>query len=157
MVVGRRGEGGEGGRGKGGVSEAERPRDPELRERIRWLGTAMLDFFEHVWTQAQNSGLPRDIWEAWEDYMGKMLSETRLRHVWQTERGYYAPGFRRFVALKLGFPSDVPAMPPLTHPNTGALVPPPAEASTPQVARVMRAVTGEKEEEKESTTASHLE
>src|SRR5215471_1002136 len=28
--------------------------DPALRERVRWLGTAMLDFFEHIWTQAQN-------------------------------------------------------------------------------------------------------
>ncbi len=147
----------EGGKGNGNAAEPQRPLDPELRERIRWLGTAMLDFFEHIWTQAQNSGLPRDIWEAWEDYMGKMLSETRLRHVWQTERGYYAPGFRRFVDLKMGLPADVPVMPPLPRPNTGALPGRTTEGSTPQVARVMRAVTEEKEEAKESITASHLE
>jgi len=147
----------EGGKGNGNTAELQRPLDPELRERIRWLGTAMLDFFEHVWTQAQNGGLPRDIWEAWEDYMGKMLGETRLRHVWQTERGYYAPGFRRFVDLRVGFPPEVPAMPPLPRPSSGALASRPAEASTPQVARVMRAVTADKQEEKESTTASRLE
>jgi len=137
------------GKGNSNTAEPQRSPDPELRERIRWLGTAMLDFFEHVWTQAQNGGLPRDIWEAWEDYMGKMLSETRLRHVWQTERGYYAPGFRRFVDLKVGVLPEVPAMPPLPRPSSGALVNRQAEASTPQVARVMRAVTGDKEEEKD--------
>lgn len=143
----------EGGKGNSNAAEPQRSLDAEVRERIRWLGTAMLDFFEHIWTQAQNSGLPRDIWEAWEDYMGKMLSETRLRHVWQTERGYYAPGFRRFVDLKVGVSPEVPAMPPLPRPSTGALASRPADASTPQVARVMRAVT----EEKESSAASHSE
>src|SRR5712692_1274503 len=38
--------------GNGNAAEPQRPLDPELRERIRWLGTAMLDFFEHIWTQA---------------------------------------------------------------------------------------------------------
>src|SRR5215469_2092180 len=137
----------EGSKENGNTAEPQRPLDAELRERVRWLGTAMLDFFEHIWTQAQNSGLPRDIWEAWEDYMGKMLSETRLRHVWQTERGYYAPGFRRFVDLKVGVSPEIPVMPPLPRPSSGALANRPADPSTPQVARVMRAVTGEKEEE----------
>lgn len=147
----------EAGKENNNTVEPQRPLDAELRERVRWLGTAMLDFFEHVWTQAQNGGLPRDIWEAWEDYMGKMLSETRLRHVWQAERGYYAPGFRRFVDLKVGVSPEVPAMPPLPRPSTGALASRPADASTPQVARVMRAVTAEKDQEKENNTTSRLE
>jgi hypothetical protein len=65
--------------------------------------------------------------------------------------------FDQIIDLKMGFPADVPAMPPLPRPNTGALPGRTTEGSTPQVARVMRAVTEEKEEEKESTTASHLE
>ena len=141
---------GEAGKGGSDTTESLRVLDPELRERVRWLGTAMLDFFEHIWTQAQKGGLPKDIWEAWEDYMGKMLSETRLRHIWQTERGYYSPGFRRFVDLKVGLSPETPVMPPLPRPPqtgvTGQL--PPAErragdASTPQVARVLRKVTEE--------------
>ena len=120
--------------------------DPALRERVRWLGTAMLDFFEHIWTQAQNKGLPKDIWEAWEEYMTKLLSETRLGSLWQTERGYYAPGFRRFVDLKVGLPPEAPVMPPLPRPQSGTLVPPDRQPS--QVARVMRAVTEEQVEGK---------
>ena len=132
--------------------EQHRPLDPEVRERVRWLGTAMLDFFEHIWTQSQKGGLPKDVWEAWEDYMGKMLKETRLRHLWQTERGYYAPGFRRFVDLKVGLSPDIPVMPPLPRPTTGTLTPPRSDETVPpQVARVLRAVTEEKEEEKRRT------
>src|SRR5579864_3580494 len=67
--------------------------DLAQRDRVSWLGTAMLDFFEHIWTQAQKRGLPEDTWESWEEYMGKMISETRLRLVWQVECGYYSPGF----------------------------------------------------------------
>jgi hypothetical protein len=143
----------EGGKGGSDTAESLRVIDPELRERVRWLGTAMLDFFEHIWTQAQKGGLPKDIWEAWEDYMGKMLSETRLRHIWRTERGYYSPGFRRFVDLKVGLSPEMPAMPPLPRPAqtgvTGQLAPGERRAgdvSTPQVARVLRKVTEEAEE-----------
>ena len=91
--------------------------DPAIRERMNWLGTAMLDFFEHIWTQAQKRGLPQDTWESWDDYMGKMMSETCLRSLWKTERGYYSPGFRRFVDLKIGMPPDLPVMPPLPRPQ----------------------------------------
>lgn len=130
-------------------NEQQKPLDPELRERVRWLGTAMLDFFEHIWTQSQKGLLPKDVWEAWEDYMGQMLKETRLRHLWQTERGYYDPGFRRFVDLKVGLSPDTPVMPPLPRPTTGALTPPRAgDALPPQVARVLRAVTEENAGEK---------
>lgn len=130
--------------GEENINRAMHNLDPELRERVRWLGTAMLDFFEHIWTQAQKGGLPKDIWEAWEDYMGKMLGETRLRHLWQSERGYYAPGFRGFVDLKVGLPPETPVMPPLPRPVTGALAGAEkgtSDGSTPQVARVLRAVT----------------
>ncbi len=115
----------------------------------------MLDFFEHIWTQAQKGGLPRDVWEAWEDYMARLLSETLLRDIWQSERGYYSPGFRRFVDLKLGLSPDTPVMPPLPRsapagrtgpPNSGDRRAP--QAQTPQVARVLRAVTEETGEEK---------
>ncbi len=120
--------------------------DPAVRERVRWLGTAMLDFFEHIWTQTQKGGLPKDVWEAWEDYMGKILSETRLRTMWQSERGYYSPGFRRFVDLKIGLPPEAAVMPPLPRPASGKLTPPErsaGEPATPQVARVIRAVAEE--------------
>jgi len=137
--------------GSGDSSEQYKSLDPELRERVRWLGTAMLDFFEHIWTQSQKGGLPKDVWEAWEDYMGKMLKETRLRHLWQTERGYYSSGFRRFVDQRVGLSPDIPVMPPLPRPTTGSLVPPRSgDASPPQVARVLRAVTEENEGEKHS-------
>ncbi len=126
----------------GDFAESLKDVDPELRERVRWLGTAMLDFFEHIWTKAQNKGLPKDIWEAWEDYMGKMFSETRLRALWQSERRYYAPGFRRFVDLKVGLPPETPMMPPLPRPQSGVLRPPDQQPS--QVARVIRAVAEEK-------------
>jgi hypothetical protein len=130
-------------------NEQQKSLDPELRERVRWLGTAMLDFFEHIWTQSQKGGLPKDVWEAWEDYMGQMLKETRLRQLWQTERGYYASGFRRFVDLKVGLSPDTPVMPPLPRPTTGVLTQPRAgDASQPQVARVLRAVTEENTGEK---------
>ena len=133
------------GRGEG-EAWPQRPLDSELRERVRWLGTAMLDFFEHIWTQSQKGGLPKDVWEAWEDYISKMLKETRLRYFWQTERGYYSPGFRRFLDLKVGLPPETPAMPPLPRPNSGALAGgKAAETQTPQVARVLRAVTEENE------------
>ncbi len=115
--------------------------DPTLRERVHWLGTAMLDFFEHIWTQAQQRGLPKEIWEAWEEYMTRMLRETRLRSLWQTECGYYAPGFRRFVDLKIGLPPDTPVMPPL--PRTQLEKTAVSEMAAPQVARVMRAVAEE--------------
>ena len=130
-------------------SGALKANDPELRERVRWLGTAMLDFFEHIWTQSQKGGLPKDVWEAWEEYIGKMLSETRLRAIWQTERGYYSTDFRRFVDLKVGLAPDMPAMPPLPRPaQSGTLSPGEkraGETSPPQVARVLRAVTEEKD------------
>jgi len=116
---------------------------PEAQERVRWLGTAMLDFFEHIWTQAQKGGLPKDIWESWEEYMGKILRETRLRHLWHSERGYYAAGFRGFVDLKVGLPPTAPVMPPLPRSSTaGVFAPenPPGEGAS-QVARVLRAVT----------------
>jgi hypothetical protein len=115
--------------------------DPAQRERVSWLGTAMLDFFEHVWTQAQKRGLPQDTWESWEEYMGKMISETRLRLVWQAERGYYSPGFRRFVDLKAGLSADKPVIPPMPRPQPESHVA--AETTPPQVARVIRAVTEE--------------
>jgi hypothetical protein len=123
----------------GDTAESLKAIDPSLRERVRWLGTAMLDFFEHIWTQTQKGGLPKDIWEAWEDYMGKMLGETRLRQIWQSERGYYSPGFRRFVDLKVGLSPDAPVMPPMPRPAPGG------EGAAPKVARVLRAVTEEKE------------
>jgi hypothetical protein len=148
---------GEEGKTPGESKEPMRTLDPEVRERVRWLGTAMLDFFEHIWTQAQKGGLPGDIWEAWEDYMCKMLSETRLRHIWQTERSYYSPGFRRFVDLKVGLAPETPVMPPLPRHVTPGVTSPlrgseerPGENQTPQVARVLRAVTensGEREEQ----------
>jgi hypothetical protein len=137
-------------RGKvaGESGEAMRAIDPELRERVRWLGTAMLDFFEHIWTLAQKGGMPSDIWEAWEDYMSKELSETRLRYIWHAERGYYFPGFRRFVDLKVGLEPEAPVMPPLPRPLPTGVTGPPAgnqrrggENQAPQVARVLRAVT----------------
>ena len=147
---------GEEGKPPGESAESMRILDPEVRERVRWLGTAMLDFFEHIWTQAQKGGLPGDVWEAWEDYMGKMLSETRLRHIWQTERGYYSPGFRRFVDLKVGLAPATPVMPPLPRPLPAGVTEPLAdnerragENQAPQVARVLRAVTensGDREE-----------
>lgn len=123
----------------GGDTDSLKTMPPELGERVRWLGTAMLDFFEHIWTQSQKGGLPKDVWEAWEEYMAKMLSETRLRHVWYGERSYYSPGFRRFVDLKEGMSPETPVMPPLPRPpvpgtGTGPL-------PQPQVARVLRAVT----------------
>lgn len=136
----------EGSKGDGNAFERHQSLDPELGERMRWLGTAMLDFFEHIWTQAQNGGLPKDIWEAWEDYMGKILSETRLRHLWQTEGAYYSSGFRRFVDLKIGLFTDVPVMPPLPRPAPSTATH--GDASPPQVARVLRAVTEENEGEK---------
>jgi hypothetical protein len=115
--------------------------DPALRDRVSWLGTAMLDFFEHIWTQAQKRGLPEDTWENWEEYMGKMISETRLRLVWRAERGYYSPGFRRFVDLKASLPPDKPVIPPKPRPQPESHVAP--ETTPPQVARVIRAVTEE--------------
>jgi hypothetical protein len=114
--------------------------EPALRERVSWLGTAMLDFFEHIWTQAQKRGLPEDTWESWEEYMGKMIRETRLRLVWNAECEYYSPGFRGFVDLKLASP-DVPAMPSRPRPQPENLVSP--ETIPPQVARVIRVVTEE--------------
>ncbi len=48
----------EGGQSTEGLSDVLKPVDPALREQVRWLGTAMLDFFEHIWTQAKNKGLP---------------------------------------------------------------------------------------------------
>jgi len=142
--------------GKGAVDTTETMRitDPELRERVHWLGTAMLDFFEHIWTQAHKGGLPKDVWEAWEDYMGKRLSETRLRYIWQTERGYYAPDFRRFVDLKVGLAPETPAMPQLPRPTpaavpgslTGSERDAGEASSAPQVARVLRAVAEDSEE-----------
>jgi hypothetical protein len=124
--------------------------DPELRERVRWLGTAMLDFFEHIWTQSQKGGLPKDVWEAWEEYIGKMLGETRLRSIWQIERGYYSTGFRHFVDLKVGLAPETPVMPPLPRPvQTGVLNASDKRAgeTSPQVARVLRAVTEDKDTE----------
>lgn len=140
-------------KGAGETVDSLKMIDPELRERVRWLGTAMLDFFEHIWTQAQKGGLPKDVWEAWEDYITRQLSETRLRAIWQTERGYYSPEFRRFIDLKIGLPPETPVMPPLPRPVhtgiTGALSSGDKRAgdaaSTPQVARVLRAVTEDKE------------
>src|SRR6266446_318995 len=38
----------EAGKGAGDTSEAPQVTDPVLREHVRWLGTAMLDFFEHI-------------------------------------------------------------------------------------------------------------
>lgn len=100
----------------------------EQRERVSWLGTAMLDFFEHVWTQAQKNCLPEDTWESWEEYMRMMISKTRLRLVWKAEREYYSPGFRHFVDHKIGLSPDMP----------------PVSRSQPEkVARVIRAVTEE--------------
>jgi hypothetical protein len=116
--------------------------DPSLRERVRWLGTALLDFFEHVWTQSQQGGLPKEIWSEWEDYIGKVLSETYLRNMWQGERRYYSPGFRRFVDLKVGLVPEMPAFPPLPRPSTGQLAANErTETGAPKVARVLRAVT----------------
>lgn len=116
---------------------------PEAQERVRWLGTAMLDFFEHSWTQAKIGGLPKDIWESWGEYMGKMLRETRLRHLWHSEHGYCAAGFCGFVDLKVGLPPTAPVMPPLPRSSTAGVYVPensPGEG-TSQVARVLRAVT----------------
>jgi hypothetical protein len=144
-------------RGKvtGDITESLRAIDPELRERVRWLGTAMLDFFEHIWTQAQKGGLPSDIWEAWEDYMGKELSETRLRYIWNGERGYYSPGFRRFVDLKVGIAPEAPVMPPIPRPLPTGVTGPLAynemhvsDNQAPHVARVLRAVTEGNSEKK---------
>jgi hypothetical protein len=112
--------------------------DPALREQVRWLGTAMLDFFEHIWTQAKNKGLPADIWQAWEDYMSKMLNETRLRFLWQTERSYYAPGFRRFMDTKIGLPAEEELVSSLPRPPSDQ--PDASEPHHPHVARVIRAV-----------------
>lgn len=123
------------------LSDVLRAVDQALRERVRWLGTAMLDFFEHIWTQAKNKGLPPDVWEAWEDYMGKMLSETSLRFIWQAERGYYAPGFRRFVDTKVGLSPETPIMPSLPRAQSGKATS--SEIQAPQVAHVIRAVAEE--------------
>ncbi len=145
------------GKATGEPDEAMRAIDPELRERLRWLGTAMLDFFEHIWTQAQKGGMPSDIWEAWEDYMSKELSETRLRYLWHGERGYYSPGFRRFVDLIVGIAPEAPVMPPIPRTLPTGVTEPLAgnerrggENQTQQVARVLRAVTeisGENEQQ----------
>jgi hypothetical protein len=145
------------GKATGDATEPVRAIDPELRERVHWLGTAMLDFFEHIWTQAQKGGLPSDVWEAWEEYMGKMLGETRLGNIWHGERGYYSPGFRRFVDLKVGLAPEAPVMPPLPRPLPTGVTGPltgnekrAGENQAPQVARVLRAVTedsGGKEEQ----------
>jgi len=134
------------------TTDALKALDPTLRERVRWLATAMLDFFEHIWTQARNGGLPKETWEAWEDYMTRILSESRLRQLWQAERGYYSSGFRSFVDLKVGTPPETPVMPPLPRANAGVGTGPLAgerrtgttENAAPQVARVLRAVTEEK-------------
>lgn len=75
--------------------------------------------------------------------MGKILRETRLRHLWHSERGYYTSGFRGFVDLKVGLPPTAPVMPPLPRPSAGGVYAPensPGEG-TSQVARVLRAVT----------------
>lgn len=147
--------------GKGSTNEmidSLKAIDPSLRERVRWLGTAMLDFFEHIWTQSQKGGLPNDVWEAWEEYMGRLLGETMLRQLWQTERSYYSAGFRRFVDLKVGLAPQTPVMPPLPRPmpggGSGPLVAAGVEprtgtdGPTPQVARVLRAVVEDSDEEK---------
>lgn len=148
---------GEGGKGEANyeITDSLKTIDPALRERVRWLGTAMLDFFEHIWTQSQKGGLPNDVWEAWEEYMGRMLSETRLRHLWQAERGYYSSGFRRFVDMKVGLAPEIPAMPPLPRPLPGGVTVPltvgsnerriGTEGPAPQVARVLRAVVEDAE------------
>lgn len=139
------------------ITDSLRSIDPSLRDRVRWLGTAMLDFFEHIWTQSQKGGLPDDVWEVWEEYMGKILGETKLRQLWQTERSYYSAGFRRFVDGKVGLFSEMPVMPPLPRPLPGAangsLAPgverrTGTDGSTPYVARVLRAVVENSDEEK---------
>jgi hypothetical protein len=142
----------------GDITEWLQAIDPELRERVRWLGTAMLDFFEHIWTQAQKGGMPSDIWEAWEDYMGKELSETRLRYLWHGERGYYSPGFRRFVDLKVGIAPEAPVMPPIPRPLPAGVSEPLTDYArhtgnnqVPQVARVLRAVTEDNSEKEEKS------
>src|SRR5258708_13416492 len=81
----------EAGKEAGDTSEAPQATDPESRERVRWLGTAMLDFFEHIWTQAQKGGLPKDIWQAWEQYMGKILSQPHLRYLRHTPPRHTPP------------------------------------------------------------------
>ena len=126
---------------EGEKSLADAQVDPALRERVSWLGTAMLDFFEHIWTQAQKRGLPEDTWKSWEEYMEKMISETRLRLIWNAEREYYSLGFRGFVDPKVGLSSDVPVMPSRPRSQPENLVSP--ETTPPQVARVIRAVTEE--------------
>ncbi len=73
--------------------------------------------------------------------MGKILSETYLRSMWQEERNYYSPGFRRFVDLKIGLSPEAPTLPARPRPTT---TPPDerreAETQPPTVARVLRAV-----------------
>jgi hypothetical protein len=121
-------------------------KDPVLNERVRWLGTSMLDFFEHIWTQAQKGSLPKDVWEAWEDYMNKIFSETHVRTLWPLERSYYAPGFRHFIDLKVGLASDISPLPPIPRPQHATPdreKSQPTASSQPQVARIIRAVTQE--------------
>jgi hypothetical protein len=91
-------------------------------------------------------------------YMGKELSETRLRYFWHGERGYYSPGFRRFVDLKVGIAPDAPVMPPIPRPvSTGVLEPPTdklrntSDNQAPQVARVLRAVTEDNSEKEQKS------
>jgi len=149
---------GEKGKVSADFTESLQTIDPELRERVRWLGTAMLDFFEHIWTQAQKGGMPADMWEAWEDYMGKEFSETRLRYLWYGERGFYFPGFRRFVDLKVGIAPEAPVMPPIPRPLPTGVSEPLADNAkhisdnqAPQVARVLRAVTQDNSEKEQKS------
>jgi hypothetical protein len=102
--------------------------------------------------------MPHDIWESWEDYMGKELSETRLRYVWYAERGFYFPGFRRFVDLKVEIAPEAPVMPPIPRPLPTGVSEPPADYvrhsndnQAPQVARVLRAVTEDNIEKEEKS------
>src|ERR1700694_1759078 len=89
-------------KGTGETVESLKMIDPELRERVRWLGTAMLDFFEHIWTQAQKGGLPKDVWEAWEDYIAKKRRIRRTHDAASNSPSFNGPSVVNTCLSRMG-------------------------------------------------------
>ncbi len=62
-----------------------------------WVITMIMDFYENMYFQYEQSNVPREIWERWRRHIINVFKNTKVREQWDKAKDVYYKPFREFI------------------------------------------------------------